>query len=129
MNPLNLITRPVRNLTEAITMPFKFLFVVGLTGFINWMTFSGQWWFKWVAFGMGIAVIVAWARAAKTIAVLALLAFGGWWVYKRYGPAARERFDAWAAKANPDARSVLDVLRSPAAYVDASQGAAAAQRH
>jgi len=127
MNPFALITRPVGHVVQAITMPFKFLFVVGLCSFINWMTFSGTWWVKWVAFGMGIAVLVAWFRAAKTLAVLGLLAWGGWWIYKRYGPAARARFDAWAARANPDASGVLDALRTPSAY--AGEGAAATRPH
>ena len=59
MNPLSFITRPVSDLSQAIFMPFKALFVIGLTGFINAMTYNGSWWFKWVAFGMGIAVLVS----------------------------------------------------------------------
>jgi hypothetical protein len=128
MNPLNLVTRPVRNITRAITMPFTFLFVVGLTGFINWMTFSGNWLFKWVAFGMGITVLVAWARAAKTLVLLGLLAWAGWWIYRRYGQAARQRFDAWAAKTSPDAAGVLDALRAPSAWAG-SDNVTAAQTH
>ena len=53
MNPLRFVTRPIRDLTQAVVMPFRALFVIALTGFINWMTYDGQWWFKWVAFGMG----------------------------------------------------------------------------
>jgi hypothetical protein len=116
MNPIKAITRPVKHLADAVLMPLKFVFVVGLTGLINWMTFSGTWWVKWVALGMGIAVLVAWGRALKTALVLGLLAWAGWTIYKRYGPAARERFDAWAQNANPGAAEVLDALRTPAAY-------------
>ena len=130
MNPLNLITRPVKNLTRAITMPLKFIFVVGLCGFINWMTFSGSWWVQWVAFGMGIAVLVAWARAAKTLIVLGLLAWAGWAIYKRYGQTARERFDAWTQKTNPDAAGVLSALRMPWVYGGETVTAGGAQaRH
>lgn len=110
-----LVTRPVRNLGEAVTLPFQALFVVGLTGFINWATFSGVWWFKWVAFGMGIAVLVAWARAAKTLLLLALVAWVGWKIYQRYGAAARAQFDAWVARTQPQAADVLAALHPRAA--------------
>lgn len=115
MNPLNFVTRPVKDLTDAVWMPFKALWVVGLTGFINWATYSGQWWFKWVAFGMTIAVLVAWARAAKTLLLLAVVAFVGWKIYQRYGDAARQRFDDWVARNQPQAAQVLQALRQPPA--------------
>lgn len=115
MNPFDIIFSPVRNLTQAITMPFKALFVIGLTGFINWMTYAGTWWFKWVAFGMGIAVLVAWARAAKTLAVLALVAWGGWWLHKHYGETVRRQFDDWAGRTQPQARQVIEMVREKAA--------------
>jgi hypothetical protein len=113
MNPLNFVTRPVKNIADAVLMPFKALWVVGLTGFINWMTYSGEWWVKWVAFGMAIAVLVAWARAAKTLVLLGLVAFVGWQVYKRYGAQARARFDDWVARTQPQAAQVLQALRAP----------------
>ena len=113
MNPLKFVTRPVNDITQAIVMPFKALFVIGLTGFINAMTYNGNWWFKWVAFGMGIAVLVTLARAAKTLLLLALVAWVGWKIYQRYGQAARDRFDAWVAQAQPQAAQVLQALRSP----------------
>jgi hypothetical protein len=113
MNPLSFATRPVEDLADAVLMPFRALFVIGLTGFINWMTFSGTWWFKWVAFGMGIAVLVSFARAAKTLLVLALVAWVGWKIYQRYGQAARARFDDWVARTQPKAAEVLAALRTP----------------
>ena len=100
---------------DAVMMPFKAIFVVGLTGFINAMTFHGVWWFKWVALGMGIAVLVAFARAAKTLLLLALVAWVGAKIYQRYGQAAREKFDEWVAQAQPQAAQVLQALRTPAA--------------
>ena len=114
MNPFSVITRPVKDLTDAIVMPFRAIFVVGLTGFINYATFSGAWWFKWVAFGMTIAVLVAWARAAKTLLVLAVVAFVGWKIYQRYGAQARQRFDDWVASTQPKTAQVLQALRAPA---------------
>lgn len=114
MNPVKLVTRPIRNLTDALVMPFKAVFVVGLCAVINAMTYHGTWWVKWVALGMGIAVLVAFARAAKTLAVIALVAWGGWWLHKRYGAAAKARFDAWAERTQPQARQVLEVIRGGA---------------
>lgn len=115
MNPFDLIFRPVKHLTEAVVMPFRAVFVVGLCGVINWMTYGGHWWVKWVALGMGIAVLVAWARAAKTLAVLALVAWGGWWLHKRYGEAVRRQFDEWARRTQPQARQVIEMVREKAA--------------
>jgi len=111
MSLFRLITRPIKNLTDAVFMPFKAIFVVGLCGFINWMTFSGHWWVKWVAFGMAVAVLVAFARAAKTLLLLALVAYGGWWLHKRYGEDARRQFDDWVQRTQPQAQQVVEVLR------------------
>jgi hypothetical protein len=118
MNPLRFITRPVRDLTQAVVLPFKALFVVGLCGFINWMTSPGHWWVQWVAFGMGIAVIVAWARAARTLLLLAVVGWVGWKIYQRYGEAARQRFDEWVARTQPQAAEVVQMFRTPARRAD-----------
>ncbi len=112
MNPIRFVTRPIRNLVDAVVMPFKAIFVVGLCALINSMTFHGVWWVKWVALGMGIAVLVAFARAAKTLATLGLLAWAGWWLHKRYGAAAKARFDDWAARTQPQAAQVLELIRT-----------------
>ena len=114
MNPLRFVTRPVGHLVDAVTMPFKALFVVGLCFAINAMTAPGHWWFKWVALGMGIAVLVAWARAARTLFGLALVALVGWWVYRQWGGAARERFDDWVARTRPQQHQLFEVLRGGA---------------
>jgi fatty acid desaturase len=111
MNPIRFITRPVGNLVDAVVMPFKALFVVGLCALINSMTSPGHWWFKWVALGMGIAVLVAWARAARTLLLLALVAAAGWWVYRHHGQAARERFDDWVRRTQPQQHQLFEVLR------------------
>ena len=126
MNPLKFITRPVNDITRAIIMPFKAVFVIGLTGLINAMTYNGTWWFKWVAFGMGIAVLVSLARAAKTLVLLALVAWVGWKIYQRYGQAARDRFDAWVAQAQPQAAQVLQALQAPRSPISATPEAGTA---
>lgn len=111
MNPFSFVTRPVRDLFQAVVMPFKALFVVGLCAAINAMTSPGHWWFKWVALGMGIAVLVAWARAARTLLVVGLLAWVGRWVYRRHGQAMGRQFDAWAQRSGPGASELLQILR------------------
>jgi hypothetical protein len=113
MHPPNFLTRPIRDLTGAIVMPFKAIFVVGLCAAINWMSFHGTWWVKWVALGMGIAVLVALARAARTLLLLAVVGWVGWKIYQRHGAAARQRFDDWVRGAQPATAQVLDALRGP----------------
>ena len=105
--------RPIKDLTDAVTMPFKALFVVGLCWFINAMTSPGHWWVWWVALGMGIATLVAWARGLRTAAMLALIYFGGRWVYRRYGAQARAAFDQWVNTAQPKAGQVVQAFLNP----------------
>lgn len=111
MNPIKAVTRPFSDLANAVVMPFKAVFVVGLCWVINAMTSPGHWWVKWVALGMGIAVLVAWARAAKSLLTLAVIAGVGWWVWRRWGDDARAAFDAWVARTRPQAAQVVEVLR------------------
>lgn len=112
MSLFSTFTRPVKDLTDAIFMPFKAIFVVGLCWLINAMTFHGQWWVKWVALGMGIAVLVSLARAARMLLTLALVAWVGAWIYRRYGQQARDRFDEWVHRTRPQATQVLQVFRN-----------------
>ena len=111
---------PSKNLADAVLMPLKALWVIGLTGAINAMTYHRQWWFKWVAFGMGIAVLMAWGRVAKTLLVLALVAWVGMKIYKRYGAQARQQFDDWVARTQPQAAQVLQALRAQRAPASSS---------
>lgn len=104
--------RPIRDLTQAVTMPVKALFIVGVCALINLMTSPGHWWFQWVALGMGIAAAVALARGLRTLLVLALVFWVGRTIYRRYGAAARARFDAWVAAAQPKAAEVVGALRT-----------------
>jgi hypothetical protein len=113
-NPLRSLFSPINDITRALVLPFKALFVVGLTGFINAMTYHGVWWFKWVAFGFGIALIVSFAKALRSILLLALVAWVGMKIYKRYGPQARQQFDDWVARTQPQAPQVVAALRQPA---------------
>lgn len=78
MNPL----KAAEDLGKAVTFPFTFLFVVGLCAFINWFTSPGHWWFQWVAFGMGIALICIWARALKILVATVGIAGIGYFLYR-----------------------------------------------
>lgn len=78
MNPLTAVS----DITKAITYPFRMMFVVGLCAFINFFTSPGQWWFQWVAFGMGIGLLVVWARAIRALGVAAVTAALGYVVYR-----------------------------------------------
>ena len=104
--------KPIRDLTHAVTMPFKALFVVGLCALINAMTSPGHWWFQWVALGMGIATVVALAKGLRAALVLGLLALAGGWLYRRYGAAARDSFAQWAADTQPRAADILRRIMS-----------------
>lgn len=101
MNPLRFVTNPATNLYAAVMAPFNFVFVVGLCALINWVVSPGVSWVKWVALGMGIAWFVAWARAAKTLLVIAAVAGIGYFIYKRYGAEAKARYDAWRSAGEP----------------------------
>jgi hypothetical protein len=116
MNPLGFVTGPAKTLYKAAVAPFEFAFVVGLCAFINWMTFGGYWWVKWVAFGMGIAWIVAWARAAKVILIVGVVAAVGYFIYKKYGAQAKARYDAWRKEGNVDEKGAV-TPREPAQAV------------
>jgi UPF0716 family protein affecting phage T7 exclusion len=107
LNPL----RPVRDVIRMVTMPLKAVFVVALCGLINWMTYAGTWWVKWVALGMGIAVVLSLARGLKALLLLALAVWIGRWLLRRHGPAARAAFDDWVRTTRPEAADMLRSLR------------------
>ena len=114
MNPFALITRPIKDLSNAVLMPVKAVFVVGLCWAINAMTYTGVWWVKWVALGMGIATLMAVARGFRTLLLLALAGWVGVKIYKRYGPASRAQFDAWVQRSNPGVAQVLQAWTAAA---------------
>ena len=100
-----------------MTAPLNFIFVVGRCFVINWMVSPSNWWVKWVAVGMGISVIVAWARALKLLFVVAVFAAIGYFIYKRYGGEAKAKYDAWRkdGEAKQPADAVQFLLESQSA--------------
>jgi hypothetical protein len=102
---------PIKDLTEAVTMPLRAVFVVGLCWIINSFTYSGVWWVKWVALGMGIATVVALAKGLRTAAVLLLAAWLGRHLYRRYGESVRAQFAQWMGSREA---SVADVMAAAA---------------
>ena len=117
MNLFSFVTAPLNTLWGAIAKPFQALFVVGVCYVVNQFTSPGNPWWHWVAFGMSISVIVAWARAFKTIVLLAAIFYVGRWIYRNYGDMARARFEAWVngtgspAGHSPKPSDAKDVLR------------------
>ena len=121
MNLISFVTAPIDSLWDAVAKPFEALFVVGLCYFINRVTSPENPWWHWVAFGMSIAVLVAWARAFKTIVLLVVAFYVGRWIYRNYGDAAKARFDDWVkgtgaatdtshARQPTDAKEVLRLI-------------------
>lgn len=116
--------RPIRDLTQMVTMPFKAIFVVGLCFVINNMTNPHVNWWKWVALGMGIATLVALGKGLRTLLVVALV----WWVgkklYERYGAQVKATFDAWVAKEQPGWSDVVRAWHQGGPVVSNADGSA-----
>jgi hypothetical protein len=130
MKPFSFVTDPINSLWDAVAKPFKAAFVVGLCYFINRVTSPDNPWWHWVALGMSIAVLVAWARAFKTIVLLAVIFYVGRWIYRTYGDAAKARFDEWvnasgagestgSARQQKDTKEVLRLVDNDAAVREA----------
>jgi hypothetical protein len=105
--------RPIRDLTQMVTMPVKAIFVVGLCWIINTMTSPGQMWWHWVALGMGIATVLALGRGLRTLLVLALVWYVGKKLYERYGPKMRAAFDTWVEREQPAWGKVVRAWHDP----------------
>lgn len=101
---------PIKDVVQAVTMPFKALFVIGICWVVNAMTFNGRWWVWWVVLGMGIATAVALGRGLRTLLLGLLLWWVGRKIYARYGDVVRERYDAWVRRTNPGWAQFGDVV-------------------
>ena len=66
---------PLRRLKFLVTAPF----IVLMLFVINLMTWNGQWWVQWAAFGIGIAWVINLFQVIRDIVVLGgLAAFGAY---------------------------------------------------
>ncbi len=57
----------MRKTVNAVGFLFKAPLIVLLLFFINWMTYSGEWWFRWAAFGLGIAWVISLLRVVRAV--------------------------------------------------------------
>ncbi|MGH9347480.1 MAG: hypothetical protein ACRD26_09470 [Vicinamibacterales bacterium] len=57
----------MKQTVRAIGFLFKGPLILLLLFVINWMTFSGEWWVKWAAFGIGIAWVISLFRVIRAI--------------------------------------------------------------
>ena len=62
----------VRSTARAFGFLFKAPLILVLLLVVNWMTYSGEWWVKWAALGIGIA----WALSLFCVLRAAILAGG-----------------------------------------------------
>jgi hypothetical protein len=64
----------VRSTAHAVGFLFKGPLILLLVFAVNWMTYSGQWWFKWAALGIGIAWVMSLFRVLRAIVLAGGLA-------------------------------------------------------
>jgi hypothetical protein len=63
---------------------FKAPLILLLLFVINWMTYSGEWWFKWTALGIGIAWVITLFRVLRAVILAGgLAALAGYVVSRR----------------------------------------------
>ncbi|HWD19669.1 MAG TPA: hypothetical protein VHB20_10355 [Verrucomicrobiae bacterium] len=59
---------------RAVRFLIKAPFILAFLALINWMTFSGQWWIKWVALALAVAWVINLFRVLRAILLLGGLA-------------------------------------------------------
>jgi hypothetical protein len=57
----------VRKTANAVGFLFKAPFILLFLFAINWMFFTGEWWVKWAAFGIGIAWLISLFRVIRAV--------------------------------------------------------------
>jgi hypothetical protein len=74
----------VRKTVHAVGFLFKAPLILLFLFVINWMTYTGEWWFKWAALGIGIAWVLCLFRVLRA-AILAggLAALAGYVASRR----------------------------------------------
>jgi hypothetical protein len=64
----------VRKTAQAVGFLFKAPLILLFLFAINWMTYTGQWWFKWAALGIGIAWAISLMRVLRAVVLAGGLA-------------------------------------------------------
>ena len=64
----------MRKTAKALGFVFKAPLILLLLLVINWMTFSGEWWVKWAAFGIGIAWVICLFQVIRAVVLAGGLA-------------------------------------------------------
>ncbi len=59
---------------RAVRFLFLAPFILVTLFVINWMTFTGEWWVKWAALGIGIAWVLCLFRVARAAVIAGSLA-------------------------------------------------------
>lgn len=57
----------MRKTAHAVGFLFKAPLILAFLFVINWMTFSGDWWVKWAALGIGIAWVLSLFRVIRAV--------------------------------------------------------------
>lgn len=64
----------MRKTAHALGFLFKGPLILLFLFVVNWMTFSGEWWVRWAALGIGIAWIFSLLRVIRAIVLAGGLA-------------------------------------------------------
>ena len=64
----------MRKTASAIGFLFKGPLILLFLFVINWMTFSGEWWVRWAALGIGIAWVFSLFRVLRAVVLAGGLA-------------------------------------------------------
>lgn len=73
------MVRTLRSLRFLFIAPLILVVLV----VVNWMTFTGEWWVKWAALGIGIAWVLALIRVVRTIVLVGGVAALSTWLARR----------------------------------------------
>jgi len=55
---------------RAVTFLFMAPFILAVCFIVNWMTYHGDWWVRWVALGLGIAWFASLFRVIRAVVIL-----------------------------------------------------------
>ena len=74
----------MRKTASAIGFLFKGPLILLFLFVINWMTFSGEWWVRWAALGIGIAWVFSLFRVLRGVVLAGgLAALAGYMASRR----------------------------------------------